>query len=377
MSAFAKHGRQYPFWYSVPVRMKLFRLLLLASATLLLTNCATIAPPQPPSLDLPKPPLDLRATRKGNRVNLTWSIPIITTDRQAIRNLGPTRICRTTLAMKQCGTPVAEAAPLAPAPNKSSGQRPKQSFTDTLPPELQNENPTGYATYAVEVLNRNGRGGLSNQARVLLAPTLPSPQEFHAQVTSRGVVLSWAKLTAPPQVPDNIHFLIRAYRREEGSQQQTAVGELAIGSEPSLTDAEIQWQKTYEYYAETVTVVRDLNGNEAQVEGDDTPEVKVFANDVFPPAVPSGLQAAFSGPGQIPFIDLVWAPVTDPDLAGYNVYRHEEGGETVKLNSEPLKTPSYRDDHVSAGKRYLYSVTSIDFRGNESAKSDEATESVP
>ena len=126
-----------------------------------------------------------------------------------------------------------------------------------------------------------------------------------------------------------------------------------------------------------MTVVREPNGNQAQLEGDDTPEVTVFANDVFPPAVPSGLQAVFSGPGQSPFIDLVWAPITDSDLAGYNVYRHEVGGEPVKLNSEPLKTPSYRDDPVSAGKRYLYSVTSIDFRGNESARSEEASESVP
>jgi hypothetical protein len=358
--------------------MKRSRLLLLAPATLLLTNCATIAPPQPPSLDLPKPPLDLRATRKGNRVNLTWSIPIITTDRQAIRNVGPVRICRTLLEMKECGTPVAEAAPPASTPNKSSGQRPKESFTDTLPAELQNENPTGYVTYAIEVLNRIGRGaGLSNQARVLLAPALPPPQDFQAQVTSRGVVLSWARFSVPQPVPDSIHYAIRAYRRQEGSPKQTAVGEVAIGSEPSLTDAEIEWQKTYEYHAETVSVVRDLNGNEAQVEGDDTPEVKVFANDVYPPAVPSGLQAVFSGPGQSPFIDLVWAPVTDADLAGYNVYRHEDGSEAVKLNSEPLKTPAYRDNHVSAGKRYLYSVTSIDSRGNESARSEEASESVP
>ena len=358
--------------------MKLSHLLLLASATWLLTSCATIAPPQPPSLDLPKPPLDLRATRKGNRVTLTWSIPILTTDRQTIRNVGPTRICRTTFEMKECRTPVAEAPPLASTPSKNSGQRPKESFTDTLPAELENENSTGYITYAVEVLNRLGRGaGLSNQARVLLAPTLPPPQDFQAQVTSRGVVLSWAKLTVPQQLPDNIHFVIRAYRREEGSPQQSAVGEVAVGSEPTLTDAEIQWQKTYEYHAETVTVVREPNGNEAQVEGDDTPDVKVFANDVFPPAVPSGLQAVFSGPGQSPFIDLVWAPVTDADLAGYNVYRQEEGGEAVKLNSEPLKTPSYRDNDVSAGKSYLYSVTSIDFRGNESARSEEASETVP
>jgi hypothetical protein len=358
--------------------MKLSHLLLLVSATLLLTSCATIAPPQPPSLDLPKPPLDLRATRKGNRVNLTWSIPSITTDRQAIRNLGPTRICRTALEMKQCGTPVGEAAPPAPVPNKSSGQKPKESFTDTLPAELQNENPTRYATYAVEVLNRAERGaGLSNQARVLLAPTLGPPQDFHAQVTSRGIVLSWTRLTVPQQVPESIHFVVRTYRREEGTPQQTAVGEVPIGSEPSITDPEIHWQKTYEYHAETVSLVRDPNGNQAQVEGDDTPEVKVFADDVFPPAVPSGLQAVFSGPGQSPFIDLVWAPVTDSDLAGYNVYRHEDDSEGVKVNSEPLKTPSYRDDHVSAGKRYLYSVTSIDSRGNESARSEQAGETVP
>lgn len=381
LAGFARHGRGGldPFWYSVAVRMKRSRLLLLAlAATLLLTDCATIAPPQPPSLNLPKPPLNLRATRKGNRVNLTWSVPSITTDRQAIRNVGPTRICRSTLELKECGTPVAEADPPTSAPNKTSGQKPNETFTDTLPAQLENENPTGYITYAVEVLNRGGRGaGLSNQARVLLAPTLPPPQDFQARVTSRGIVLSWAKVSVPQQVPDNLHFVIRAYRREEGNPQQTAVGEVAIGSEPSLSDAEIQWQKVYEYHAETVSVVRDPNGNEAQVEGDDTPEVKVFADDVFPPAVPSGLQAVFSGPGQSAFVDLVWAPVTDADLAGYNVYRHEDGSQAVKLNSEPLKIQAYRDDRVSGGKRYFYSVTSVDFRGNESAKSEEASETVP
>lgn len=367
-----------PFWYSVPFRMK--RLLLPVTAlatTLLFTHCATIAPPQPPSLDLPKPPLDLRATRKGNRVNLTWSIPTLTTDRQAIRTLGPTQICRSTAPMQECGTPVAQAPP-ASALDKSPGQSPKTSFTDALPEELQNKNATGYVTYAVEVLNRSGRGaGLSNQARVLLATTLPPPSGFQAQVTSRGVVLSWTKPTVPPQVPDTVHFVIRAFRHEEGSAQQTAVGEVAIAGDPSLTDAEIEWQKTYEYHLETVSVVRDPNGNQAQVAGDDSPEVKVLANDAFPPAVPSGLQAVFSGPGQSPFIDLVWAPVSDADLAGYNVYRHEDGGEEMRLNSEPLKTPAYRDDRVSAGKHYVYSVTSIDFRGNESARSEAAREAVP
>jgi fibronectin type 3 domain-containing protein len=114
-----------------------------------------------------------------------------------------------------------------------------------------------------------------------------------------------------------------------------------------------------------------------QVEGEDTPTVTVFAHDVFPPAVPSGLQAVFSGVGQAPFVDLVWAPDTEADLAGYNIFRHQEGGQPVKINSELVKVPNYRDGEVRSGKTYFYSVSAVDVRGNESAKSEEANEAVP
>ena len=80
------------------------------------------------------------------------------------------------------------------------------------------------------------------------------------------------------------------------------------------------------------------------VEGDDSPTAKVFANDVFPPAVPSGLQAVYSGEGQKPFIDLLWAPDTEGDLAGYNVYRREDGGTASKTELQSRSKPSaYRD----------------------------------
>jgi hypothetical protein len=48
---------------------------------LLLAGCAQTGPPLPPSLELPKPPSDLRASRKGDRVTLTWSEPTLTTYR--------------------------------------------------------------------------------------------------------------------------------------------------------------------------------------------------------------------------------------------------------------------------------------------------------
>jgi len=53
-------------------------------APLMFTACATIAPPQPPSLQLPKPPNDLRAARKGDRVILTWTVLASRRDRQTV-----------------------------------------------------------------------------------------------------------------------------------------------------------------------------------------------------------------------------------------------------------------------------------------------------
>jgi hypothetical protein len=355
----------------------LARRLLALTTPLLFTACATIGPPQPPSLELPKPPSDLRAVRKGDRVVLTWTSPNATTDRQTIRSLGRTRICRgPEPLLTRCADPVGEAA-AKPSPS-ARRQKISGSYTDSISGQSQTDNPFGFITYAVEVLNVDGRGaGLSNQVRVSLARTLAPPQDFTARVTSQGVVLSWtSNLSADSSQP--VHYLYRVYRRAEGSPQQTLAGELpATEQNLNLTDSSIEWEKTYEYHAETVTVVAQENKPEVKIEGDDSPQIKVFAHDVFPPAVPSGLQAVFSGPGQQAFIDLIWAPVTDVDLDGYNVYRHEEGTAPVKVNAERLRTPAYRDASVASGKKYFYSVAAVDVRGNESTRSEETSEAVP
>jgi hypothetical protein len=143
---------------------------------LLLASCAQTGPPLPPSLELPKPPADLRASRKGNRVTLTWSEPRLTTDRQSVRYLGPTLVCRSTDAeITACGNPLT----MLPAPSitpqkpkaasqgiarataggaQKSGSPAPQTYIDPLPATMQQEDPSAEATYAVEVLNRNARG---------------------------------------------------------------------------------------------------------------------------------------------------------------------------------------------------------------------------
>lgn len=366
----------------------LVTLLFAVAFTGLLAGCGTPGPPLPPSLDLPQPVTDLRASRKADKVYLAWTVPARTTDHEKARHLGVTRICRSsTVTISNCGTPVAEVpAPLPlqhPSTKDKAGKATEKiqgNYTDTLSREMEEKDPTAQIAYAVAVLNTRGRSaGLSNQVTVPAAPTLPPPANITAEVIAQGVRISWScePSISAPRPP--LQYRIRIYRRLESSKAESRVGE-SDGqdcSKPELLDQGIEWEKNYFYRGTMVTVVSAPGKPEAEVEGDDTAPVKVFTRDIFPPAVPAGLQAVFSGVGQAPFVDLVWAPDTDVDLAGYNVYRREQGSETAKINSEVVKAPAFRDTNVDSGKTYFYSVSAIDLRGNESARSDEVSEAVP
>ena len=152
--------------------------------------------------------------------------------------------------------------------------------------------------------------------------------------------------------------------------------DVAPSTRGSYLDKTFEWEKKYEYRITTLTQV-DSHGMSAAVEGDDSQPVEVFTRDIYPPAQPAGLQAVFSSVGQKPFIDLTWAPNLESDLAGYNVFRRVEGGQFKKLNQQLVPTSSFRDENVEPGKKYIYSVSAVDLRGNESQRSAEASETVP
>ncbi len=359
-----------------------FRLQLLGIILVLAfaAGCGAPGSPLPPSLELPRTVTDLAATRKGNKVTLTWTAPTQTTDGQNIRSskLGPAQVCRAVArypmpyCMQLAGEVGTEKIPVTKPGEKSA----QITFTDSLTDAVEREHPTEFATYAVSMLNWRGRtAGLSNQVRVPLAPVIAPPQSLEAKVTADGISISW---TATQTGPEQQH-VYRIYRRAEGTAAANLVGEVPVQTDPHavFTDHSFEWEKTYEYHVTPVTVVMQNGQKIAEVEGDNSPEVKVFARDVFPPAEPTGLQAVFSGVGQQPFVDLTWAPNTDADLAGYNVYRHQQGQPPVKINTELVKTPSFRDSSVERGTTYYYAVTAVDLRGNESAKSQETSEQVP
>lgn len=315
----------------------------------LMIGCAQTGPPLPPSLELPKPPGDLRAIRKGDRVSLSWSEPTRTTDRQTVRYIGPTLVCRSVESeITECGNPAALLPAPPPAPHKPAPRRRNQpkaasdkptpeSYTDTLPANLLRADPAAELTFAIEVLNRNARGaGLSNRVHVPAVATLPPPGDLAAALNGDGVELTWTSTTEAQKLFDELKstgalIRYRVYRHwESGGDESTGKDAIAgeVAFEPGgmhFMDSSFEWEKTYLYRVTAVTVVKRADG-EVQVEGDDSAPVKVVAHDVFPPSVPTGLQAAYSGEGQKPFIDLIWAPVTSADLAGYNVYRSDGGG---------------------------------------------------
>jgi hypothetical protein len=359
-----------------------------------MAGCAQVGPPRPPSLELPKPPSDLRANRKGNRVTLVWTEPTLTTDRLPVRFPGPTLICRNLkTALTSCASPVGilPATKIRPRPKKASKKKSPApppvvlTYTDTLPSSWEQTDPSIDVLYAVESANRNNHGAaLSNLVRVPAILTLPPPEDLSAELSGDGVALTWTNAGEPQKLGNgvpkpNVQFRYRIYRQDQSSGNDALAGEVPIGQPgpAHFTDTGFEWEKTYLYRVTAVSAVSRPDG-EVQVEGDDSSPVRVIAHDVFPPAVPSGLQAVFSGEGQKPFIDLVWAPVTSADLAGYNIYRASGPGEaTIQLNIELIKTPSYRDFDVTSGKTYTYELTSVDVRANESQTSEPASELVP
>ncbi len=363
------------------------RLAWFALATTLagLTACGTAGIPRPPSLDLPQPARDLRAVRKGDRVFLAWTIPTQTSDGQNIRPAGPTEICRSKdTPVPDCSNPAGEL----PATGQSAGQiksaantpatapKPKADFVDNVPSALFDTAATSQFFYAVSTQNAKHRSaGISNAVAVPALRSVPPPVDFQAQVTAQGVVLQWTPLDHPAPTAE-LTYAYRVYRRGDDMNDVVA-GELPIESSASqIVDHSFEWEKSYSYRCTVVTVIHTEGKPDGQFEGDDTSEVHVFAHDVFPPAVPGGLQAVYSGAGQQSFIDLIWAPDTDADLAGYDVYR-SDGGPRAKINRALVQSSAYRDSDVQSGKTYTYSVTAVDVRGNESKPSSEAVESVP
>jgi fibronectin type 3 domain-containing protein len=356
-------------------------LLLISVLVLLCAGCASPGAPQPPSLNIPKPVSDLSAQRRGDSVTLTWSAPTETTDGASIKRSGKVLVKRAT-SDSSISVTVGEL-PLLPSGKSPIAQ--KQTFKDSLAPLLKGNTPD-FAIYTVEAVNSSGKSaGPSNQASVPLVPVMPPPENTSAQVVQQGVSLSWTQHWTPQ---NHTHLVARyAYRimrkLADSDKPPVMVTQVDNTNEAMrVIDTSVEWEKAYLYWITPVTLWQNPAGpdpnSKGEILGDDSAPITVAVRDVFPPAAPTGLQAVFSGDPRRLFIDLAWTPNNESDLAGYSVYRRSADDQQFKkLNTELVKTPAFRDNNVQPGTKYIYAVSAVDLRGNESPKSAEASETVP
>jgi hypothetical protein len=205
------------------------RAFLTFFAIFLLISCANPGIPLPPELELPRRVGDLHATRKGDKISLSWTVPNETIDHQRIRHQGPTRICRSVdPAAVDCDHPAGEISagtfPAPPRPNKGeTPTRVEAHYADVLSSQLEQEHPADLLNYAVSVLNQSARSaGPSNIVQIPAAPTLAAPVDLQAQLTAEGISLHWTN-PVPPNV-QGLHFLFRIYRRAEDAMTGAIAG---------------------------------------------------------------------------------------------------------------------------------------------------------
>lgn len=97
----------------------------------------------------------------------------------------------------------------------------------------------------------------------------------------------------------------------------------------------------------------DLHGNTAQRQVD-------FTIDTTPPAPPLLIGRLDSSAA----VALQWSGNSEPDLAGFNLYRN-----SVRLNDAPLTTTQFLDQGLDSGT-YAYTVRAVDLAGLESRDSN-------
>jgi hypothetical protein len=344
--------------------------LALSSLTIsLLIGCGTPGAPQPPSLHLPKPVTDLKAVRKGNKVYLSWTAPAETTDGEGIRSEGRVLVCRAlqTPTAASCREQAGEL--MLPAANATADRR--QTFVDDVGPAIAANDPHDFFTYNVIAANNRGKSaGPSNPVAVFLAPSVPPAKDVRAQIQPDAVVLSWTPQPTPASRL-NAQFAQPIYRTAENTEPQLLV--TLSSADSTYKDTTFTWEKPYTYSVTTVTKVLSHDGSKTlyEFEGESSAPLAVTPHDTFPPAAPQAVQAVYSSG----FIDLAWHPNTEGDIAGYNVYRGQQ-----KLNAQLVTASAFRDDKlqgIAPGTELFYYVTAVDSQGNESARSEAATERIP
>jgi hypothetical protein len=297
--------------------------------------------------NIPSDPTDLAVVQRGASLFVHFKVPDLTTEQMPIK--GDLELDLRVGISPNPWNVEAWAA--------SAKKIPPQALKDDI---AQYQMPslawTGKEiTIAARAIGANGKA--SNWSNIVTLPVvapLATPTDFAATPTANGVRLTWRGVGQ--------HF--RILRRAEGSPEYV---ELGTSTTDEFLDPTAEFGKKYSYLAQAFI---DLDAHR-EAQSDLSHEQTLTPEDKFPPAAPANLRATASANS----VELSWDANTEPDLAGYRIYRALNGGAFEKI-ADVNEIPAYSDKPVEAGKTYRYVVTAVDKSGNESARSSVAEASL-
>jgi hypothetical protein len=261
---------------------------------------------------------------------------------------------------------------------------------DVLPPELA-AGPAKLLAYRVQLVNAAGRTAGPSAAAYAVAGPAPAPvQDFSGELTRDGVELRWRPEAGGGTVELNRTLLDPAKPSGETKAAQGSMLDAlsGVGKEPAETrlragesdaggtlDRTVALDHSYRYTVQRVVRVQ-AGGQTLEARSAPSAALTFAVRDVFPPSVPQGLVAVPAMAGATPAIELGWDADVEPLVAGYRVYRREDGSDWKRTGPDLVTEAAYRDSAVTAGRRYSYRVTAVSTAGNESAPSGEASETA-
>jgi hypothetical protein len=314
----------------------------------MLSGCGYFGEPLYPLLNIPNRVGDLTAIQRGGVIVYQFTLPVLTTEgKQA-------RVGRIELRAGEAGPGTFNVNEWA------ARAKPMDAPYDQGKPHVMNEMPAAPwigkdLVLAVKVYGVNKHdAGWSNTALLAVIAPLQPPAGVEATAVAEGVRVTWKSSAGRYKI----------FRRVEDNPNSSL---MATVEKNEWIDAATEYGKHYEYKVQALQKV-----GTGDVESDLSDAAAVIPLDKFPPAVPKGLNAIVATQG----FELVWERNTEPDLAGYRLYRSVGGAAFEKIADIP-DTPSYSDRGVESGKMYRYKVSSVDRSQNESAQSEPVEITAP
>ncbi len=287
-----------------------------------MVGCGYVGEPMPPALNIPMRIIDLKAEQVGARIKLRFTIPDLTTEKLPVKQV------TVELRGGDVSIPVAAREPglvEAEGPVVAEWQGREVAFMVRL---------------------QNAKGRYSEWSNVVLRQVVPAvaiPAGFAALPAEGGIALSWTG-------PGDGWSIFR-----DGLP-------LAAVDRAGFLDASAEVGKSYRYQVEAWA-----KAGAQRAASERTTEVALTNTDTFPPMAPKALSVIAS----TNTIELSWERCLEADFKHYRVWRDGQ------VLAAMVDVPAYTDRTAESGKKYIYAVSAVDLRGNESSKSQSVEITTP